>query len=146
VNSQHKTNPEQRDFARALRSRLTEAEQALWQRLRRQQLQGERFRRQVPLGPYVADFVCFEQRLVIELDGGQHADSTKDSVRDAWLLSQGFRVLRFWNNDVLRNMEGVLQVTLHALQTPPPQPSPVKGEGAISLSPLTGEGWDGGGR
>lgn len=95
--------------ARALRANLTPAERRLWQALRRQQVADARFRRQVPIGPYIADFCCLKHRLVIEIDGGQHARrTTADERRSQWLESQGFTVIRFWNNEVLRNLEGVL--------------------------------------
>src|SRR6266404_2835045 len=96
--------------ARQLRSNPTDAEMRLWSKLRRKQIDGHRFRRQVPIGPYIADFVCLERRLVIEVDGGQHSESIADDARTAWLEGQGFCVLRFWNNDVLGNTEGVLTV------------------------------------
>ncbi len=86
----------------------------------------------MPLGCYVADFVCMERRLIVELDGGQHKGSQHDALRDAWLKSQGFNVIRFWNNDVMSNMQGVLEAIAQALASPPPQPSPVKGEGATT--------------
>ncbi|HEY0525546.1 MAG TPA: DUF559 domain-containing protein [Stellaceae bacterium] len=117
--------------ARQLRSNLTDAEARLWRWLRRRQL-GQRFRRQVPLSPYIADFVCMERRLVIEVDGGQHStDVARDTRRTAWLEAQGFRVLRFWNNEVLGNTEGVLSTIAAALgeRVPPPQPSPARGKG-----------------
>ena len=84
-----------RDLARHLRSSQTEAERHLWRMLRRKNLEGWRFRRQVPLGPYIVDFCCLPLRLVIEADGGQHNGSASDLVRDDWLRSEGFRVLRF---------------------------------------------------
>jgi very-short-patch-repair endonuclease len=93
--------------ARKLRSDMTHAERKLWFALRDRRLGGIKFRRQVPIGPYVADFVCFDVRLVIEVDGGQHAESAPDSTRDQWCAENGFRILRFWNNDVLQNAEGV---------------------------------------
>ena len=99
---------QQRDIARDLRRNMTDAEQRLWHYLRRRQLAGHRFRRQCPVGPYVADFACLERRLIIELDGGQHAGSAHDRCRDAYLHRCGFRVLRFWNNLVFENLEGVL--------------------------------------
>ena len=103
--------------ARHLRKNLTEAEGRLWQRLRQKQLGGFRFRRQVPLGQYVADFVCLSEKLVVEVDGGQHARRIEqDERRAAWLAENGFRVLRFWNNDVLSNTEGVLETILRALE------------------------------
>ncbi len=102
--------------ARALRRRSTDAERVLWQRLRNRQIGDFKFRRQRPIGPYVVDFVCLEHWLVVEVDGGQHAiRAAKDARRDAWLASAGYRVLRFWNPDVLRNPEGVLQRILDAL-------------------------------
>src|SRR5580658_7965401 len=94
-------------LARRLRKTSTRAEQKLWRYLRSRSLGGFKFVRQEPVGPYVADFVCREKRLVIEVDGGQHATSRRDSVRDHWLAEQRYRVLRFWNNDVLKNIEGV---------------------------------------
>src|SRR6185503_6238121 len=90
-----------------LRTYMTDAEQKLW-RVLRSRASGAKFRRQVPLGPFVVDFVCFEARLIVELDGGQHADNPRDTRRDRYFSDQGYRVLRFWNNDVLKNMEGVL--------------------------------------
>jgi len=89
--------------------------------LRRKQIESRRFRRQVPLGPYVADFVCFDERLIIEVDGGQHADRVaRDSERTVWLEAQGYRVLRFWNNDVLSNTDGVIEAIRVALCIDPP--------------------------
>ena len=102
--------------ARALRRNSTIAERTLWRLLRSRQLAAAKFRRQVPAGPYVADFVSFGHRLVIECDGGQHADDPSDETRDVWFAGQGFRVLRFWNNDVLNNPEGVLTTILAALK------------------------------
>src|SRR6516225_8322257 len=101
---------ERRQFAKALRKTMTEAEQLLWRHLRAHRMSDQKFRRQQPVGPYIVDFVHFGARLVVEADGGQHNDSTGDARRDAWLRSQGFRVLRFWNNDILQNIEAVLEV------------------------------------
>ena len=102
--------------ARALRANQTEVEARLWQRLRDRQLAGAKFRRQAPFGPYIADFACLAAKLIVELDGGQHADNEEaDAARTAWLEGQGFRVLRFWNNDVLANTDGVLEEILAAL-------------------------------
>lgn len=102
--------------ARQLRRDLTDAERRLWSRLRYLQFNGLRFRRQAPIGPYIADFVCFSERLVIEVDGGQHAvRKHHDALRTAWLKTQGFRVMRFWNNDVLRNTNGVLETIAKAI-------------------------------
>ena len=111
--------------ARDLRNNLTEAEKYLWHELRLNNL-GVKFRRQAVIGRYIVDFVCFERKLVVEVDGGQHADNQEDQVRDQWLTDQGFKVLRFWNPDVLMNREGVLQKILEHL-IPPPFPSPQGG-------------------
>src|ERR1051325_10359292 len=106
--------------ARRLRSASTDAERRLWEKLRRRQLDGWRFRRQVPLGNYVVDFACFENRVIIEVDGGQHnAVADADAVRTNWLESQNFRIIRFWNNDVLANVDGVLEVIRAALRADP---------------------------
>ena len=115
---------------RRLRNTPTDAEAALWRRLRGRQLDGCKFRRQHPFGDYIVDFVCLERMLIVELDGSQHADNAAaDAVRTVLLEEAGFQVLRFWNNQVFEEAEGVLEVILHALSarraTPsPPQPSP----------------------
>ncbi len=101
-------------FARQLRLNPTDAEIQLWSRLRRRQLDGFRFRRQHPLGPYVVDFFCPAAKLIIEVDGGQHADDSE--TRTIWLEARGYRVIRFWNNDVLANTEGVVLTILGALR------------------------------
>ena len=126
-----------RDRARQLRRDSTEAERRLWQVLRDRQLEGARFHRQHPIPPHVADFACVVARLVVEVDGGQHAGSARDSARDAHLARQGWRVLRFWNHDVLENTEGVAQRIAEALKEPPPRPSPApRGrEEAVPQSP-----------
>ena len=112
--------------ARRLRANLTEAESRLWSVLRSKQVRGRRFRRQAPIGRYIVDFVCFAEKLVIEIDGGQHAKQRAyDAAREDWLAAEGFRVLRFWNNEVLDNLEGVLTVIAGALEGPPhPGPPP----------------------
>ncbi len=97
-------------FAKRLRSEMTPAELLLWNFLRNKQMDGLRFRRQQPLDSYIVDFVCFEKKLIIEIDGSQHAeekDERKDKQRDQYFISQGYTVLRFWNNEVLENLEGV---------------------------------------
>ena len=96
----------------------TNAERALWRILRSRQFAGAKFRRQLPLGPYIADFVCLAPRLIVECDGGQHADNPYDEARDAWLTVQGFRILRFWNTDILREPESVEHALLAALGRP----------------------------
>ncbi len=107
-------------FAKALRSSMTDAETRLWLHLRAHRLQGFKFKRQQPIGPYIVDFVCFDARLVIEVDGGQHLDSCSDSARDQWFADNGFRVLRFWNDQVLRETERVLEEILRVVAVPPP--------------------------
>ena len=109
-------------IARNLRKTPTDAERRLWDRLRRNQVDGHRSRRQVPLGSYVVDFLCYSARLIIEVDGGQHAAQTeRDDERTAWLEEQGFLVLRFWNNDVLSNTDSVVDtIRQHLANAPPP--------------------------
>ncbi|MBZ9850455.1 endonuclease domain-containing protein [Mesorhizobium sp. CA14] len=96
-----------RNFARSMRRESTDAEDRLWQELRGRRLDNTKFRRQVPIGRFVADFLCAEAKLVVEIDGSQHAESRHDQERDAELKVRGFRVLRFWNDDVLKDMNGV---------------------------------------
>ncbi len=118
--------------ARALRNSPTEAERALWRHLRLRQMDGHKFRRQQPLGRYIVDFICLEKRLIVELDGSQHAEQfAADAGRAAWLETQGFRVIRFWNQDVLQNMPAVREAIRQALleEYPPPSPSPATGGG-----------------
>jgi very-short-patch-repair endonuclease len=126
-------------FQRALRSHMTDAENCLWRRLRGRQIAGCKFRRQHPFMDYVLDFVCLEMRLVVEVDGGQHLDSGDDHIRDQRLRDAGFRVLRFWNNQVLAETDAVAGAIWSALQSqeggdvsspthPLPNP-PLEGEG-----------------
>ena len=103
------------DKARLLRSTPTNAEQRLWAALRDRRLEGFKFRRQREIGSFVVDFVCIEYRLVIEADGGQHAENPKDDLRTAWLEEHGWKVIRFWNNDILANLDGVLAAILESL-------------------------------
>ena len=106
--------------ARQLRREATDAERLLWHHLRRRQLEGCKFRRQEVIGPYIVDFLCLEKRLVVELDGGQHMDQVDyDRRRSAFLEEQGYRVLRFWNNQVLEEVEGVLEEIRRALDPHP---------------------------
>jgi very-short-patch-repair endonuclease len=119
-----------------LRVNMTDAERKLWRVLRSRSI-GPKFRRQVPLGPYVVDFACFESKLIVEVDGGQHAGSVTDARRDRYFGERGYRILRFWNNDVLRNLEGVLTVIADSYPSPdaplrgaPPSPSRGEGTGA----------------
>jgi len=99
--------PGKRSFAKVLRRDMTEAEERLWQELRGRRLDGIKFRRQVPIGSYVADFLCADAMLIVEVDGSQHAESMHDLERTGALKEQGFRVLRFWNDEVLREMNAV---------------------------------------
>src|SRR4051812_21753426 len=114
--------------ARSLRRELTDAERTLWYALRYGQL-GWRFRRQFPIPPYIVDFACLEAQLVIECDGGQHAEPGEHDRRDTALNRQGWRVLRFWNNDILQNRPGVLQRILEELGGGGSSPPPARGGG-----------------
>jgi len=123
-----------RQFAKRMRSEPTAAEAALWRRLRGARLLGFKFKRQQPLGSYIVDFVCFEQKLVIEVDGGQH-DGEGDAPRTQWLEGQGFRVLRFWNDEVATRENDVLESIIAALRAyPSPQPLSRKGRGALNAN------------
>ncbi|MCW0232473.1 MAG: endonuclease domain-containing protein [Ferrovibrio sp.] len=102
--------------ARSLRKTMTDAERRLWSLLRARQLNGCKFRRQHPLGSYVLDFACIERKLAVEVDGGQHFDNENDQRRTAWLESQGWRVIRLWNNDALSNAEAVVARIAEALR------------------------------
>ncbi len=114
------------DRARRLRQAMTDAEQKLWYFLRNRQLVGYTFRRQHEIDHYIVDFVCTGAMLIIELDGGQHAEQQEyDERRTRYLQAKGYRVLRFWNNDALMNIESVLGVILEAVAKPPPHPSPL---------------------
>ena len=121
--------------AKWMRANPTPAEARLWTMLRDRRLAMHKFRRQMVIPPYIADFVCLERHLIIEAGGSQHSDSAYDARRDAFLRGQGFEVLRFWNNDVLGNAQGVFEAIVSALSTPHParltasRPSPARGEG-----------------
>ena len=108
-------------IARVLRKRSTNVERLLWQKLRGRQLEGYKFRRQQAIGPYIVDFVNFEKGIIIELDGGQHAtDTERDTEREAWLKGEGFKIIRFWNNEVFQNLDGVLETIRRKLIVPLP--------------------------
>ena len=116
--------------SRQLRKNLTDAEQKLWNHIRKRQLHGYKFRRQAPIGKYIVDFVCFEKQLIIELDGGQHAGHEDyDNYRSEWLKSQGFKVIRFWNHDVLKQVDAIKEVIARNLITPHPDLPPQGGKG-----------------
>jgi len=138
---------QKRDRARELRRDMTDAERRLWRYLRLRQLDGFRFHRQVPVGPYIADFACLEAGLLVEVDGGQHDGSEGDPVRDAFLRRHGFRILRFWNNEVLTYPEDVCEVILHRLAEGAPTPAlprkrrrGLKASAAPAPSPACGGG------
>jgi len=103
--------------AKRLRSNMTDVEKKIWMQLRAKRFFGYKFYRQVPLGKYIPDFLCYEPKLIIELDGGQHAEQINyDQKRDAFFKEQGFMILRFWNNEVMQNMDGVLSVIIESLR------------------------------
>ena len=111
------------ELARKLRKSSTDAELRLWLHLKNRGLGGFKFRRQHPIPPYVVDFVCLEQKLIVELDGGQHAEQiARDAERTACLVSKGFRVIRFWNDDALKQIDAVLEEILRQLSAPHPNP------------------------
>ena len=135
-------------LVKPLRYNMTEAETRLWHALRGRRFENHKFRRQAAIGSYVVDFVCYAQRLIVEVDGSQHEDSSHDRKRDAWLKGEGFQVVRIWNNYVLQNLDGVLSMISDALT--PPSPA-AQGRGTLSgerrgkedanlPSPFTGEG------
>ena len=129
---------QKRAFARTLRANATDAEIALWRLLRSRRLASLKFRRQVPIGPWIVDFVSFEKRLIVEADGSQHAESDNDKRRDHDLSERGFRILRFWNNDILLRSQSVLEMIFESAA---PSPSPVCApDGAHPPSPTRGEG------
>jgi very-short-patch-repair endonuclease len=111
-------------FAKQLRKRSTDAENLLWRHLQRKQIEGFKFRRQQPIGNYIVDFVCLTKKIVIEIDGGQHAVyQESDRTRDEWFRTNGFSVFRFWNTELFENLEGVLETIRNALATPSCSPS-----------------------
>jgi len=111
-------------IARKLRKHPTNTERHLWRHLRDRQIEGFKFRRQQQVGSYVVDFVNHEKKVVVELDGGQHALDPGDKIRDEWLRAEGYKVLRFWDNQVLSDLEGVLETIRDFLLTPHPDPLP----------------------
>jgi very-short-patch-repair endonuclease len=111
-------------IARRLRKYSTDTESYLWRHIRDRQIEGFKFRRQQPVGQYVVDFVNLEKKVIVELDGGQHTFDPSDKIRDEWLQAEGYRVLRFWDNQVFSNLEGVLENIRNALLTPHPNPLP----------------------
>jgi very-short-patch-repair endonuclease len=131
----------QRSRARAMRGAPTDSELRLWRLLRDRRLNGLKFRRQVPVGPYIVDFLCVEARLIVEADGSQHAESRRDNVRDAYLASHGWKMLRFWNAEILQHRENVLETILAHASKPSSGPSGhLLPEGEGVAFPLFGEG------
>ncbi|MEW6767843.1 MAG: DUF559 domain-containing protein [Pseudomonadota bacterium] len=124
-----------RVFAKALRANATDAEIALWRLLRDRRLAAMKFRWQVPIGEWIADFVSFNRHLIVEADGSKHASCTRDVLRDRDLADRGFRILRFWNNEILQNPHGVAEAILAAAAN-----SPLPGELRSPPSPTGGEG------
>jgi len=131
-----------RERAKQLRSATTEPEQVLWRALKQVPVLGSHFRRQVPLGPYIADFACLKARLIIELDGGHHSQdavAAKDEARTRWLEREGYRVIRFWNAELIENLDGVLDTIYAALYGSPQSeafalPTPPRPDGRPSPS------------
>ncbi|MBL9049673.1 MAG: endonuclease domain-containing protein [Tabrizicola sp.] len=137
-------HPITRQRARKLRAEMTPQERRVWAKLRElNRMLGLHFRRQAPIGPFIADFAELGRRVVIEIDGGGHGGE-RDQRRDEWLVSQGFQVLRFWNPEVSGNIEGVMQIIFDAVggesfaDAPPPNPSPTRGEGGAEPLALRG--------
>jgi len=132
--------PGKHGIAKVLRKKFTNTERVLWKHLRAKQMEGLKFRRQEPIGNYIVDFVCHEKRIIIEVDGGQHStEREKDNERDNWLKEQGYMVLRFWNNEVLTKLTGVLEVIWDSLNHPPLTPPLKGGETGGVLSEKTGK-------
>jgi very-short-patch-repair endonuclease len=115
--------------AKRLRQDSTDAERVLWNELRGRRFLGHKFKRQWSIGLYVVDFCCWEAKLIVEVDGGQHSRE-RDAKRSAWLEAQGYTVRRFWNNEVTENLDGVLSTLASDLNHPHPSPLPQAGEGA----------------
>lgn len=141
-----KPAPRTKPFARNLRANATDAEYLLWYELRNRVLNGYRFSRQVRIGPFVCDFVCRSERLIVELDGSQHADNRIDERRTDWLLKQGYSILRFWNDEVVFERGAVLDTIVAALQgrLEPPHPTSASAQLRFAVpsypSPRRGEG------
>ena len=133
-----------RQKAKQLRRNSTDAERNLWFHIRNRQLEGWKFRRQLPVGQYIVDFACAELRIIVEIDGGQHAEQILyDLNRTKILQSKGYKVVRFWNNEVLGNIEGVLEALTLALSQRERELKNLvlpEGEGTLTPSPLRGEG------
>jgi very-short-patch-repair endonuclease len=116
--SRHFVAPLAKSHARAMRREPTDAERTLWYALRDRRLASLKWRRQFPIGEFIVDFVCLEHRMIVECDGSQHAENPRDAARDAWLRSQGFEIARFWNHEVLRERESVIDTILSRCRLP----------------------------
>ncbi len=125
-------------LSRRLRRDSTHAELLLWNRIRLRAIGGHKIVRQESIGPFIVDFICREQRLIIEVDGGQHATDKRDAIREQWLTNHRYRVLRFWNNEVIQNMNGVLETIAAALDAETP-PHPALAFGEDRPLPASGE-------
>ena len=126
--------------AKSLRKQMTDAERRLWYRLRAHRLENWKFKRQVPIGPYIINFASLNTKIVIEVDGGQHQASNRDAVRDRYLTELGYVVLRFWNDEVLRSTDAVLEQIVSTIRQASDVPSPGSARRAEPPSPRRGEG------
>jgi very-short-patch-repair endonuclease len=128
-----------RSNAKRLRRKATDAEKRLWNHLRKLDIEGSHFRRQVPIGPYIADFGCMAARLLIEIDGSQHSEPKNkdyDDVRTRWMEKEGYRVLRFWNNDITRNIDAVMETVYAAIHgSLSAEPMPLKHQRRRRVAP-----------
>ncbi|WP_256995390.1 endonuclease domain-containing protein [Rhizobium sp. L1K21] len=115
----HKPPPKHREYARAMRGDGTKAEALLWNQLKDRRMGGLKFRRQVPLKGYIVDFICFEAKCIIEVDGGQHAESKRDALRDATFAAEGFQTLRFWNDEIENGLDFAVRKIREKLNLPP---------------------------
>lgn len=122
-------------FAKKLRSNMTEAESKLWYFLRAHRFQHTKFRRQQPIGEYIVDFISFDYKLIVEVDGGLHLENQNDRVRDEWLKARGYTIMRFWNNQVLNETDQVLEEILRVISDFHPLPSPSPRQGGGELKP-----------
>jgi very-short-patch-repair endonuclease len=131
-------------LAKNLRKGATHAERLVWKHLRAKHFKGFKLKRQQPIGKYIVDFVCFERKLIIELDGGQHtmlSEKQKDIARDKWFEAQGYKILRFWDNEVLLNARGVLEVIgIHCFDHPPLSPLPSREGKSEEVASIGGSG------
>ncbi len=133
ITKDHQRNLKLVTIAKNLRQSQTDCETKLWYYLRDRRFENLKFRRQYPIKNYIADFICAEKMLVIELDGGGHVDSKKDVIRDNWFKENGYKVLRFWNNDIIENINGVLEVIRVSVSDPHPNPLPEREREKVNI-------------